>query len=227
MGLYNTLTCKVEGCDRPFRALGFCNSHYTDSRGDRTTEQCSKENCNKGVYAKELCRQHYNYKTRKYQKKQRKCIVVECNIKTTAIYCWPHMERLKHNLPLDLNIDCRKGFRNIRWNDGVSQYPNHSLLKKNRENKLKKVVLCEICKINKAKETHHKDYRKNNHSVNNLLGLCSKCHGKLHSKYKRLYGFYLKELISFFNVSQGTISNWHKKQLLHSKVSKLSILTKR
>jgi len=44
---------------------------------------------------------------------------------------------------------------------------------------------CEICQSDKACDTHHKDFRKDNHSLENLQVLCRKCHKRLHVDHLR------------------------------------------
>ena len=79
-----------------------------------------------------------------------------------------------------------KGSKNPRWNGGVSQYPNHYELKKNRL-----IVLnlrkwkCEICG-EKAQQTHHKDGNKANHSLSNLQAVCKKCHQLIHKQTEKV-----------------------------------------
>ena len=128
------------------------------------------------------------------------------------------------------------GDNNPRWNNGVSEYPNHIILKKNRIKILKKTHgKCELCGIS-AKIIHHKDGSKNNHDLKNLIALCRNCHNIIHtddseisalevrgiSKYKRLYGLSLKELGKLFNVHPSTILYWlknpYKKQWLEKQI---------
>jgi 5-methylcytosine-specific restriction endonuclease McrA len=74
------------------------------------------------------------------------------------------------------------GKNNGNWNGGVSEYPNHYYLKKQRLVKLNNIgFVCEKCKIKKAKEIHHKDRNKSNHKLNNLMALCVPCHLKIHA----------------------------------------------
>lgn len=55
--------CSVEGCKRPYRAKGYCFTHYTLwRRGEQGKKQryktCSKEGCKKKVEARGLCAEH-------------------------------------------------------------------------------------------------------------------------------------------------------------------------
>lgn len=44
---------------------------------------------------------------------------------------------------------------------------------------------CELCQSDKPRDTHHKDFRKDNHSLDNLQVLCRKCHKRLHAEHLR------------------------------------------
>ncbi len=79
-----------------------------------------------------------------------------------------------------------KGKNNGNWKGGVSEYPNHYLMKQNRRIVLRSHPLCEICGIKKSVEIHHKDKNKSNHSFDNLVAVCKKCHFKeFHSIHKQ------------------------------------------
>jgi len=41
---------------------------------------------------------------------------------------------------------------------------------------------CEICQCDTPCDTHHKDFRKDNHDLENLQVLCRKCHKGLHAE---------------------------------------------
>lgn len=94
-----------------------------------------------------------------------------------------------------------KGINNINWKGGVSEYPNHHKLKKERLIKLEQTgYVCETCG-GKATEVHHLDKTKIHHEIKNLVALCHKCHmgvyhsqPKTSSKYLRLYGMTLGEI---------------------------------
>ena len=95
------------------------------------------------------------------------------------------------------------GKNNPRWNGGISEYPNHSELKRNRIKVLQRSKgNCEICFKN-AYAVHHIDEDKSNHSLDNLIAVCKSCHYALHSgengkkkssKYIRKYGYTIKEI---------------------------------
>ena len=62
------------------------------------------------------------------------------------------------------------------------QYENHYEMKQNRLKVLEKAdYTCAICG-GKAEIVHHVDGSKNNHDPENLMPLCTKCHGKVHKK---------------------------------------------
>lgn len=60
-------TCSVEGCDRPHKGNGYCNTHYSQAKlgktpgaiWDRQKGSCSVEGCDGSHSAKGLCRLHY------------------------------------------------------------------------------------------------------------------------------------------------------------------------
>jgi hypothetical protein len=45
---------------------------------------------------------------------------------------------------------------------------------------------CEICQSDTPRDTHHKDFRKDNHELENLQVLCRSCHKRLHAEHRRL-----------------------------------------
>jgi hypothetical protein len=110
-----------------------------------------------------------------------------------------------------------KGSKNFQWKGGIATYPNHYELKKNRLIKLKETKgLCEICNKS-AKYVHHLDETKTNHSCENLVVVCSKCHIKFFhtdrlegfrhiSKYIRLYGMTLEKIAEKLG---GSNTHWY------------------
>lgn len=44
---------------------------------------------------------------------------------------------------------------------------------------------CEICQSDKPRDTHHIDFRKDNHHLSNLQVLCRLCHKRLHAENRR------------------------------------------
>ena len=101
-------------------------------------------------------------------------------------------------------------------------YPNHYTMKKNRIIKLQQTKgKCEICK-QKAQVVHHIDESSDNHSIDNLLAVCSKCHKCLHhpdrvdavfktSKYIRLYGATLEQLSKRTGLTTNRVYEMHYK----------------
>jgi hypothetical protein len=200
---------------------------------------CKAKGCNKKHYGKGFCRNHYvklvwyvnpaNRKYhRKYQKQYRlkkygiglkmhKCKIRGCQNKTNSksLYCYPHKNRIKNNLSTNLSISYKhfhpnyQGSNNPRWKGGISEYTNHSLMKKNRLIILMQNPKCEICG-KPATEIHHKDGSKTNHRLSNLVAVCHKCHPrpKTHlSKYRKKYGMSLKEIGKKIGYSKGYVGN--------------------
>ena len=96
-------------------------------------------------------------------------------------------------------------------------YPNQYEMKKNRLIVLKKSKgKCVICE-KRAQVVHHDDFSLDNHSVDNLMPLCHKCHKIVHcnevgystSKYKRIYGLTQTQLSERLDVSKGKIYELH------------------
>ncbi len=54
--------CQVKACKNPYRAKGYCDSHYrlwrSGAFGDARYTACSKEGCNKPVAGEGLCETH-------------------------------------------------------------------------------------------------------------------------------------------------------------------------
>lgn len=129
----------------------------------------------------------------------------------------------------------KMGNKNPRWNDGASEYPNHSVLKRRRFEVLKMARgKCKICNEH-AHVVHHIDDSKDNHELTNLMALCRKCHMALHkdeykkgflgrpSKYRVKYGVSQGEVAELFGVTPPTIDNWlklhHKKRWVEKQLS--------
>ena len=76
------------------------------------------------------------------------------------------------------------GKNNPKWKGGMSQYPDHGLMKMNRELILSLVHgQCERCGL-PAEVIHHLDGSYDNHDIANLEALCLKCHLAIHKKPK-------------------------------------------
>ena len=91
--------CRYQGCTRPVRARGFCNSHYTRLRADgvlwvkRSSKNvCSEKDCILPVYALNRCRNHY------------------------AVY--------RRANPLDSHIPAnnKSGYRGVTWSKGTGMW---------------------------------------------------------------------------------------------------------
>ncbi len=113
-----------------------------------------------------------------------------------------------------------KGENNPRWNGGVSEYPNHADMKRNRLIRLKEADgKCEVCG-DEAYCVHHIDGSRDNHAIDNLVVLCKKCHGILHSarinsktqtsKYIRLYGMTMKQIAEKYGASSYYYYHLHR-----------------
>lgn len=108
-----------------------------------------------------------------------------------------------------------KGPKNGNWRGGVSEYPNHYLMKKNRLIILLNNPKCEICG-KQATEVHHRNGNKADHRLKNLMASCHSCNAKIHfapinTKYRRLYGMTLKELGKKYKLSLYCI--WQRLRL--------------
>jgi hypothetical protein len=114
-----------------------------------------------------------------------------------------------------------KAEKNCNWKGGIAEYPNHYKMKKNRLIKLQQTKSkCEICK-NEANVIHHKDGSKKNHSLENLIILCQRCHSiiessgfKHTSKFIRLYGMTLREIAKKYGGTFQRFYIMHQKGIL-------------
>ena len=82
--------CKIKKCKRPYRAKGYCASHYNQWRqgklpkaryqtcnfGVKKLKRGEKKECLKPVFRKGLCEEHYSSKFTK--KKEAKCGEGKC-----------------------------------------------------------------------------------------------------------------------------------------------------
>ena len=223
--------CKIQGCNKKYSALEYCQNHYYHFKRYSNPlkysdcyilKNCKIKNCGKKHYAKGYCRKHYAYHigvSPKYGHRHN-CKIKNCQNGTTRGYCTPHRYRIKRNFPLDLSINLRfirmKGKNNPNWKGGIAEYPNHCLMKKNRLIILINNPKCEKCG-KPAVEVHHRDGNKKNHKLSNLMASCCRCNSAIrfepnNSKYRRLYGVNLQEIVDKIGRSIGYWSS-HQKEL--------------
>ena len=196
---------------------------------------CKIKDCNRKYYAKEYCYNHYiqlyfypihkkecALSRRKYYLKTRilgnhKCFVPKCNklVHKKYKYCYRHNLRYKKHRSLDLSIKYTlKGKRNPMWKGGIAEYPNHYLMKKNRLIILLHNPICEICNKKPAVEVHHKNGDKSDHRLSNLAASCRKCNASIRfkpniSKYRRLYGINMEEIVEKLHISNYIFYKLH------------------
>ena len=199
-------------------------------------KDCTIKNCEEPFYAKGFCANHYQ-KFRKtgnpFGTKVKKCGWPDCGkmIIESFTFCNLHRNkgnfRIKNNLPLD-NTDYRiikmLYNKNPRWSGGNKGYKDHAEMKKNRLIKLQKQKgICEICGGNNGYHIHHKDGTTDNHSVENLIVVCVKCHCALHpitnTKFLRLYGQKAETLSENLNCSLSKIYRYHRQGTLKDYIS--------
>ena len=145
------------------------------------------------------------------------------------------MSRIVYEDEKERMAERMKGEKNPRWNGGISEYPNHAEMKRNRLQKLKEAKnKCEVCG-EEAFCIHHLDGSVDNHSMNNLAVLCKRCHHVLHagrrevnfsdrpktSKYIREYGMTLKQMMEQFGGSITRYRNMHQRGELKNFLEKL------
>lgn len=224
----NKSKCLVPICKRSARAKGLCAAHYRrlkyfgslyDKSGKLELDKprnlkhigCKVAGCVSYHYSKGYCKLHYirfinkNELDKPYCAHDKNtlqpkfCIIKNCNAKNNVKgYCSKHYYRLKNHKPMYID-NLRKGENSHFWRGGVSEYPNHHIMKKNRKILLSQHKYCQNCKTALAVEVHHIDESKDNHNIENLMVVCSKCNSNLStkvrtSKYRRLYGWSLKEM---------------------------------
>jgi len=182
------------------KALG-----YRTGKANRKFFDCKIKGCSRKHYANKLCHNHYERKLRTGDVYGilKECKAKNCDKRTQMVYCVRHKHRFDKNLTLDLSVNCvklRVGSKNHAWKGGVSQYPNHSLMKRQRLIILMNNPKCEYCR-NPATEIHHKDESKSNHELSNLAACCRKCNSRLSSKFFKLYGMTLREMAEKFGRS--------------------------
>jgi len=237
--------CKIVGCEKVRFGKGFCSMHYLRARNGiedmrpgtlpyhgwayrerKIKEICIIEGCNKKQYAKGYCHYHYNrnriYGDPLYKRPVSKrpisiCTIDGCNDKIVGKgLCRLHWSRQRNGTVLTKEKG-NSAELNHRWKGGVSGYPNHSLMKKNRLIVLEKDnYKCFSCG-KKANEIHHLDLSKDNHALENLVATCRKCNAKHRNPnigYKSIYGLYLKEMREKLKLSENHIRYLHDKNQL-------------
>lgn len=121
------------------------------------------------------------------------------------------------------------GVNHPHWRGGASEYPNHSLMKRNRLIILiKNNWKCEICG-KRATQVHHKDGTKHNHNIENLCSICTRCHYDIHigrkeknSLYRGMYGLSITEIAEKLKKSPQRISELHHSGRLKIILNKIS-----
>ena len=196
-----------------------------DPRYKNKHRLCSVEGCRKFYYAKGLCRSHWALKQRNgalvYKKdlyRNRKCVVPGCEEKSTRTgLCKFHNLRRCQGKSL-MRPKGNSGSLNIHWRGGVSQYPNHHQLKKNRLIVLEAAnYTCEFCGSH-TNRVHHRDHSKTNHAISNLAACCHSCNlllagkarKKYTSKYVRIYGKNLRELTGELKIDSVKLKKLHE-----------------
>lgn len=242
--------CSIFGCERPSVARGMCYMHWNrvqrgcsdmrpepirilgskwkanDPRYKNKNTPCKVNGCSKFYYAKGFCKNHYmaylRYGVPERPKLHIKCIVKSCENYGNFRKGLCKFHRYRQYLGTDLNRPKgNSGELNPRWNGGVSQYPNHSEMKR-----IRKVVLeeekytCYLCG-KYTNHIHHLDGLKINHDRNNLRACCNRCNLKMAgprkpylSKYVKIYGKTLKMLATELKISQIKVTELHRRGLL-------------
>lgn len=237
--------CSMPGCNLPTKSRGYCRTHvmeYYKKEAGPTDRKCSL--CALVVYSKGLCRNHYGHMQRNgVPKKKReivlghKCSVANCDngakhkSDSGRHYCDFHYHRKNHLSKLKMSSPKSvKGENHHSWKGGVTRYKNSGDFKKAKKELAKRSGgICEVCKVVKAKDAHHIDHGVSNHSLDNLLHVCKKCHNEFHlgskrkpkstSKFTRTYGNNLFDLSKKFNVKMSQVYRWHLKGILKDKLT--------
>ena len=238
----NTKICKIDGCNRKAHVLGLCSRHYDRQRQgitDMSPEPlslkwkdddprrfknigCMVNSCNARHYAKGHCHKHWilnkKYGIPIYKKDFPKpiCKVTDC-LKISIGehgFCRFHYVRFKNGTNLTRPKGRgNKGKSNYKWKGGISSYPNHHRLKKNRLIVLEKNNwTCKYCG-GKADRVHHRDKTNNNHEINNLAPSCAKCNSDRMSEDRRYfirdYGISCKKIAEEFNLTKNEVVFLH------------------
>ena len=117
------IKCKIDRCNKPHRAKGFCSKHYRlfKKYGDPLAviiKRCSIDDCRAKHYSKGYCYEHF-YKYKYYgnphadlKPKYIKCTIEGCdNDHQSKGYCNKHYTRfIRHGNPLTVIERVAKGF---------------------------------------------------------------------------------------------------------------------
>ncbi len=169
------IICRVEGCMKGVTADGVCQRHLYL----RTDKICKKEGCNAGVYAKGMCRNCFSRTERALKTGKiasTLCSRQGCSTMSMGRICSVHLnEQIKKLRP---EVGYKHGKKHHSWKGGVSDYPQHSTMKRQRKRKIEEHNgCCEDCgKSPKIIHVHHRDGSKDNHDYGNLILVCPKCH---------------------------------------------------
>ena len=173
--------CSVDGCDKPHKARGWCNSHYGRfKRGvevgvslrqrDRNKPSCCiEEGCDSPVKAKGLCHKHYQallrygfVKNPNRKKPTKSCCITECE---GIVYCQDR---------------CHAHYMKLRV------YRQHNLTEENYNQLLaEQNGVCKICQspetATSGRSTKVKDLAiDHDHKTGKVRGLlCSSCNRAL------------------------------------------------
>jgi len=250
----NMEICKIDGCNRKTWSFGLCGMHYMrqrrgekDMRPERLSLKwkendprrfknvgCSVDGCENKFYAKGYCRHHYHlnqYHGSPYYKKDTTkpiCKVENCDrISTVKGFCGTHYERYRQGTKIDRPIG-NGGKLNCQWKGGISSYPNHYELKKNRLIVLKKANwICKYCG-GKADRVHHRDKTKDNHAIENLAPSCAKCNSQRMNENRRFfirdYGISMKKISKKFKLTRNEIVFLHDNDQLKGIVSQVDFM---
>lgn len=229
--------CTFPGCNRPHSAKGYCRLHYhlAKIKGHLGFRPCQVDGCKNSIYSKGICHAHYELKRRRgsTDKLHHKCYAPNCEKIVFKDYCQKHGRQLSKGIPFDAPLAWSKlGRRNHRWNGGVSEYQNHSTMKRIRKEIIKeKNGICQFCG-KEGYEIHHLDENKAHQGKANYALCCTKCHkGIFHSKprtntkFIRLYGMTLKEIGASIGKSQATILKYHNQGRLQSLLAQKELIS--
>jgi hypothetical protein len=151
---------------------------------------CRISGCTNPYYVKQFCRAHYAQNLRGKNGAMSvisRCIVPGCECRTTEhVFCHMHHTRWLKALGLQRGNRSISGERNPRWNGGVSDYPNHSLMKRLRKEVLEEAgYICEKCG-GVADRIHHRDNDKSHQEKSNYMPSCHGCNMSLHGGARQI-----------------------------------------